>query len=73
MVVYQNGRTNARKKLLFFQKIFNPFKRPFTAVKAAYTTKKAPFISIKPSHRESSTQHPASLFDFLFVILLFEV
>jgi hypothetical protein len=56
-----------KKKITFFQKNFNSLKN------ALLQRKKGFFAATRPGHRESSIEHPASLFDFLFVILLFEV
>jgi hypothetical protein len=53
------------KNYFFSKKVEIPDKYPLT-------TKKGLFTATRPGHRESSTEHPASLFEFLFVILLFE-
>jgi hypothetical protein len=56
-----------QEKNRFFSK---KFKIPQNAL---LQRKKGFFAATRPGHRESSIEHPASLFDFLFVILLFEV
>jgi len=52
-----------QEKNYFFSKKFKvPDKRPFTAVKVAYATKKASFISIRP--KPSGIQYRASSISF---------
>jgi hypothetical protein len=41
-------------------------------INALLQWKKGLFTATRPDHREPSIEHPASLFEFLFVILLFE-
>jgi hypothetical protein len=53
-------------KNYFFSKNFQPL------INALLQWKKALFAATRPGHREPSIEHPASLFEFLFVILLFE-